>query len=87
MLSDRDVQACIGDPSQVFAGGCDRYDSSLEVRHAMKRPVAVATPEQRCTSAARTLADSYASVVPVVDDAQVLVGIVTYVDLLRAFAD
>ena len=87
MLSDRDVRASLGDPAQAFTDDTSIPGKLLRVHDAMSKPVAVATEDQSCGDAARALVDRHAGAVPVTDSNDVLVGIISYVDLLRAFAD
>jgi CBS domain-containing protein len=86
MLSDRDVRACIGEPSRAFGEDLSVSAMSLRVRHAMSSPAVTTTAEQSCASAARAFVDLKASSVPVVDEKNRLVGIVSYLDLLGAYA-
>lgn len=83
MLFDRDVRARIGDPVLGFTETTP--ESLLPVRELMRKPDVIVHRHQSCVTAARMLAATYASVVPVEDDDNRLVGIVSYVDLLRAF--
>lgn len=86
MLSDRDVRACIGEPSRAFGDELGVSAQSLRVRHAMSTPAVTTTREQSCAHAARAFVDLKASSVPVVDEADRLIGIVSYLDLLDAYA-
>jgi acetoin utilization protein AcuB len=81
MLFDRDVRARIGDPTQAAT----MPESLLLVRELMRKPDVVVHRQQSCVTAARMLAATFATVVPVVGDDNRLVGVVSYVDLLRAF--
>lgn len=53
--------------------------------HLMSRPALTATPEQYVTEAARVMREHRVERLPVVDDKDHLVGIVTRGDLLRVF--
>jgi CBS domain-containing protein len=86
MLSDRDVRACIGEPSRAFGEDLSVSAMSMHVRHAMSTPVVTTTAEESCATAARAFVDLKASSVPVVDEENLLVGIVSYLDLLGAYA-
>ena len=52
----------------------------------MSVPPVTTTADESCAVAARSFVDLKAGAVPVVDDENKLVGIVSYLDLLRAFA-
>lgn len=87
MLSDRDVRANIGDPVQAFTDEASVPAKLLRVQDAMSKATAIATEDQSCGEAARTLVDLHAGAIPVTDGKDLLVGIVSYVDLLRAFSE
>lgn len=86
MLSDRDVRACIGEPSRAFGEDLSVSAMSMRVSDAMSSPAVTTTAEQSCASAARAFVDLKASSVPVVDEKNLLIGIVSYLDLLGAYA-
>lgn len=93
MLSDRDIRACIGEPSRAFGPDADRSKKALSVSaealrvsHAMSVPPVTTTGDESCAVAAHSFVGLKAGAVPVVDVENKLVGIVSYVDLLRAFA-
>lgn len=82
MLSDRDIRTVAGDPARFAETG----DSSLAVRDAMT-PNPVTVPEHRpLREIATELIEDDIGALPVVDDAGKLVGIVSYVDALRALS-
>jgi acetoin utilization protein AcuB len=61
--------------------------SDVEVGDVMHRGVVTATPGMRLASAAKLMASERIGGLPVVDDAGALVGIITEVDILRAFGE
>jgi CBS domain-containing protein len=90
LLSDRDVRTAIGDPMRAFddakgAAGSTRLDA-LRVEDAMSRPPVTTTPDRLCSEVARDFVGMRASAVPVVDDSGTLVGMLSYIDLLRGLA-
>jgi CBS-domain-containing membrane protein len=85
MLFDRDVRAIVGDPARGFTEEAPESELLPVVRELMRKPDVVVHRHQSCVTAARMLAATYATVVPVVGDDNRLVGVVSYVDLLRAF--
>ena len=87
MLSDRDVRATLGDPSRALEERPESRADALPVRRAMTSPAVTMRPDETCSAAARAFTDLWVGAVPVVDENDVLVGILSYVDLLRAFAD
>jgi acetoin utilization protein AcuB len=87
MLSDRDVRSTIGDPARAVDDETGLPSTLLRVQDAMSSPAAVTNAFESCGSAARALIDLHVGAVPVADENNHLVGIVSYVDLLRAFAE
>lgn len=93
MLSDRDIRACIGEPARAFGPDANESNKALSVSaealrvsNAMSVPPVTTTADESCAVAAGSFVDLKASAVPVVDDENKLVGIVSYLDLLRAFS-
>jgi acetoin utilization protein AcuB len=86
MLSDRDVRAAIGDPSRVSLRGDDPEREELRVGNAMSTPAITVTGDRRCAEVAREFARLRASAVPVTDSNNVVIGILSYIDLLRALS-
>lgn len=83
MLSDRDVRSVVGDPREA-AMREDRNDTlqSLRVEDVMT-PNAIAVPASASVLAiADALLDEKVGALPVVDDDERLIGIVSYVDVL-----
>ncbi len=84
MLSDRDIRTAIGDPTQVAARATaiDR----LRVKDAMSAPAITVEPGRSCADVARDFIHLRASAVPVTDERGVVIGILSYIDLLRVLA-
>jgi acetoin utilization protein AcuB len=85
LVSDRDLRTVAGDPAN--------YPTSLghslfqpRVRDAMTTPVAAVAFDMPIDDLARKFIDEKIGAVPVVDRFGALMGVVSYVDLLRAFA-
>lgn len=87
MLSDRDIRAAIGDPARAFQPDDNSSVQTFRVRDAMTSPAVTATADQSCAAMARDFATLRGGAVPVVDSGGTLVGMLSYVDLLRAFAE
>lgn len=88
MLSDRDVRSAVGDPlaQQGTEASRERRLQALRVSHIM-------TPEPRTLSigmslkeAVRALVDDRFGALPVVDAEDRLVGMLSYIDVLRRLA-
>lgn len=83
VLSERDLRTYIGDPSLFMI---TRESSPLRVREvATHAPITVA-PDQPVTEIAKRFADQRIGAMPVVDRSGALVGIISYLDVLRAVA-
>jgi CBS domain-containing protein len=86
VLSDRDVRAAIGDPAHAF----ERNSPALEllcVRDAMSTPAVTTTPERSCSEVARDFVTLSVSAMPFTDDVGKLLGLLSYVDVLRALVE
>ena len=85
MLSDRDVLGAVGQPFRALDPDArSRAAEELRVEDVMSRARVIAVrPDRPCSEVARAFADHAISAVPVTDDDGVLVGILSYVDLLR----
>ncbi len=82
MLSDRDVRSTIGDPGEELRHGVHWDLEGLTVGEVMSRdPVRVELDATKGEIAA-TLSDDRIGALPVVDEADRPIGIVSYVDLL-----
>jgi acetoin utilization protein AcuB len=85
VISDRDVLRRLS-PFVATAGAQRRDEATLDLHaHQLmtRRPITV-TPQTDTQVAARFLIENGISCLPVVDDAEALVGVVTWKDLLRA---
>jgi CBS domain-containing protein len=83
MLSDRDVRELVGDPVAVLRDETFSETLSLPVEEVMKRNPVAARADQPLETLAWALLDERVGAVPVIDDADRLVGIVSYVDVLH----
>jgi len=85
MLSDRDVRTAIGNPMRSLdpRQAVVRIEST-RVMHAMTRPPLTLPAGTRLSRAAALFADHKVGAVPIVDEQQHLVGLVSYTDVLRA---
>lgn len=86
MLSDRDLRTAFGNPQEVLSQWSSS-DARLRVRDWMTSPALTATPTDDCISTARRFAKSSIGALPVVDPDGHIIGILSYVDVLRALAD
>ena len=85
ILSDRDVRSAIGMPSRALG------ETTLTAREASYRVIDAMTPEPRTlrpdeplAMAGAALIDDRIGALPVVDDDDLLVGIISYIDALQA---
>lgn len=87
VLSDRDVRGRLGDLRPLVAqnetGALDRL-RSVSVSEVMTREPVVARPNERLDHIADRLVDAHVGALPVVGEDSKLLGIVSYVDVLRA---
>ncbi|MFO0579062.1 MAG: CBS domain-containing protein [Polyangia bacterium] len=84
ILSDRDIRTAIGDPGRAVQIEQSRVRlQSLRVADAMSRSVLTVTAHAPLSEAAARFLDHRIGALPVVDDEDRLVGIVSYLDLLR----
>jgi CBS domain-containing protein len=84
MLSDRDVRTLVGDASRPLrpADGVVRL-RSLRVADAMTRDAFVVHEDTPFAEVVKVFTDQRVGAVPVVDGAERLVGIISYVDVFR----
>jgi len=82
MLSDRDIRAAIGNPTR---NSPNRQD--IRVSEVMTAPAVTIREDQSSASAAHLLARLSASALPVINANEQLVGVLSYVDLLRLFPE
>lgn len=86
MLSDRDIRTLAGDPVRYVESREGDGAHELNVRDAMA-PTALTVPANRpLRELANELADEKIGALPIVDGDGKLIGIVSYVDALRALA-
>jgi CBS domain-containing protein len=83
MISDRDVRTAIGDPVRALGGAHSVAIDLLKVRDAMSQPAITTTGDRSCREVGRLFADRALGAMPVVDDQGGLVGIISYIDVLR----
>jgi len=83
MLSDRDLRTHVGDPSRFAIA---RGTTLKRVRDAMTAPPITVTADRSLNEIAQIFEERHLGAVPVVDRGGVLVGIVSYVDVLRGLA-
>jgi CBS domain-containing protein len=83
MLSDRDVRSAIGDPARALGSPHIVSIDLLKVRDAMSQPAVTTSGERSCREIGRLFADRAIGAMPVVDDDGKLLGIVSYIDVLR----
>ncbi len=82
MLSERDVRSAIGDPVQYVE--LKRSSVRLHVRDVMSGPAFTVQFDQPLIQVATIFADTRIGAIPVLDKFGALVGILSYVDALRA---
>jgi len=84
ILSDRDVRTRLGDSSRSLRpGDAVVRMQSLRVADAMTRDAFVVRQDAAFADVARVFTDQRVGAVPVVDDADRLVGIISYVDVFK----
>jgi CBS domain-containing protein len=83
MLSERDLRTYIGDPS-LFT--ITRDNCPLRVRDLVARQPVTVAPDQPLTEIAKRFADGQIGAMPVVNRDGALLGIISYVDVLRTVA-
>ncbi len=86
MLSDRDIRTVAGDPVRYMESRESDGARMLSVRDAMAPTALTIHPNRSLRDLANELADEKIGALPVVDTDGKLLGIVSYVDALRAFA-
>lgn len=84
MLSDRDVRGAVGDPMRIHDNELRVQLNLLRVGDAMTADVLVASESDSLGTIAMMFVDHRLSAAPVVNDQGALVGIISYLDLLRA---
>ncbi len=86
MLSDRDIRNVVGDPMVGIGDDAPVSLETLRVEDAMSRDPVTVAADASISELTRILSDLTVSAVPVLDARQRPVGIVSYVDVLRAYA-
>jgi CBS-domain-containing membrane protein len=87
MLSDSDVRTAVGDPQRVAGGQAAEVQLELLlVRDVMSAPAVTVRPDERCADVARYFADMKVGAMPVVDAEDRILGICSYIDILRALS-
>ncbi len=87
MLSDRDIRAAIGDPTRAHDDEQRVELNLLRVSHAMTKGLFTVGEEQTLASIAGLFVERRLSAAPVINSNDELVGIISYLDLLRAERD
>lgn len=85
VLSDRDVRAAVGDPREMLTQERPGLEA-LDVRSVMTEDVLIVGEDASLAEVAQKLVDSRVGALPVVDRQGTLVGIVSYLDVLRGTA-
>lgn len=84
IVTDRDVRSFLS--GSLLASPEEREKAlSVKVREIMTSEPLTVAPDDELTEAVELLLEQKVGGVPVVDEAEGLVGIVTYVDVLRCF--
>jgi CBS domain-containing protein len=87
MLSDRDVRTAIGDPREALRrDGENDFLSEILVESVMTPGSIVVPATASVLEVADALLDEKIGALPVVDDGDKLIGIISYVDVLGHFA-
>lgn len=86
ILSDRDLRVALGDPVRALEGDVD-LDQTMTVGWAMTSQPVTAREDDDLAGLRRYFLDERIGALPVVDDSGALVGIVSYVDVLRYALD
>jgi CBS domain-containing protein len=84
IVTDRDIRSSL---SGSLLEGIEAREKALntEVREIMTTEPITVSPDDDLQEAVELMIDEKIGGIPVVDDAEGLVGIVTYVDILRCF--
>lgn len=81
MLSDRDLRPLFGDSART------QDVEGFRVKDWMSNRVISAGPNDTCRFAARIFSDRSIGALPIVDEQMHLVGILSYVDVLRVLTE
>ena len=82
ILSDRDVRTAVGDSARPPKRN-DARTHALRVAHVMTPDVFVVRQDAPFADVVRVFTDQRVGAVPVVDDGDRLVGIISYVDVFK----
>jgi acetoin utilization protein AcuB len=85
ILSDRDVRTAVGDPREALVQGREGLEA-LEVGSVMTDDVILVQGDANLAEVAQKFLDSRVGAIPVVDRKGSLLGIISYLDLIRAQA-
>jgi CBS domain-containing protein len=83
IVSDRDVRTAIGDPLEALRQELTELEE-LKVAGVMTTDVITVREDARLSDVARQFVDERVGALPVVDSKERLVGLVSYVDVIRA---
>ena len=84
ILADRDVRTVLGDSSRLPGrGDAPVRMQSLRVGDAMTRDAFIVRQDAPFADVVRIFTDQRVGAVPVVDDGDRLIGIISYVDIFR----
>jgi acetoin utilization protein AcuB len=83
IVSDRDVRTAIGDPLEALRQELTELEE-LKVGGVMTTDVITVREDARLSDVARQFVDERVGALPVVDSKERLVGLVSYVDVIRA---
>ena len=83
IISDRDVRTALGDPLEALRRGLDEVEL-LTVASVMTTPVITVRPEALLGEVAQRFINDHVGAIPVTDVTGSLLGIVSYVDIIRA---
>jgi CBS domain-containing protein len=86
IISDRDVRTAIGDPLEALHGDLPELEE-LRVAGVMTTNVTTVPESASLAEAAHHFIDERIGALPVVDAQQRLIGIVSYVDVIRALQE
>ena len=83
-VTDRDIRSCLSGSLLESVEAREKV-LNTEVREIMTTEPITVSPDDDLQEAVELMIDEKIGGIPVVDDAEGLVGIVTYVDILRCF--
>jgi CBS domain-containing protein len=87
VLSDRDVRSFVGDPGQAVRQGASRRElRSLAVSGAMTLDPVLVREDEPLSAVVHRFLDARVGAVPVIDRQERVVGVISYIDLLRTLA-